>query len=439
MIVIRSAETRPYAGVSRCDRSHMRFVSTIVWLTVLLVGGAAAYRFSPWWNASEKAPAYETATLGRGSIVARVTASGTLSALYTVQVGSQVSGRIKKLHADFNSEVQKGQLIATIDPQLFKAALEQARANYSAAKADLLKSNVQSQDAERQLTRQKSLAEQNLVAQADYDTAQANADVARAQIAASAARLQQSLAALHQAEVNLTYTTIESPINGVVISRNVDEGQTVAATMQAPILFVIAEDLRKMHVDTSVAEADVGKLKKGMPATFNVDAYPNEKFHGEVRQIRKSPQTVQNVVTYDAVIDVDNLDSKLLPGMTANVTFVYAQQPDALRVPNAALRFRPTSDSSEPRTGTARASGANAAAKTVVKAADPSSRKRTVYALRNNDAVPVEITTGITDGSFTEVVAGGLHAGDVVITDTAGAPKPANTPGGGMAPMRRVL
>jgi HlyD family secretion protein len=416
----------------------MRFVSPIIWLTVLSLGGAAAYRFSPWWKGGEKPPAYETATLGRGSIVAKVTASGTLSALYTVQVGSQVSGRIQKLHADFNSEVKKGQLIATIDPQLFTAALEQARANYSAAKAELLKSNVQSEEAERQLKRQKSLAEQNLVAAADYDTAQANADVAKAQIAGSAARVQQTLAALHQAEVNLTYTTIESPINGVVISRNVDDGQTVAATMQAPILFVIAQDLRKMHVDTSVAEADVGKLRPGMPAIFNVDAYPNEKFHGNVRQIRKSPQTVQNVVTYDAVIDVDNLDSKLLPGMTANVTFVYAEQPDALRVPNAALRFRPTPDASEPRTGTARASGASGATKAVVKAADPGSRKRTLYTLRNNEAAPVEITTGITDGSFTEVVGGALHEGDVVITDTAGGAKPASTPSGGM-PMRRVL
>jgi HlyD family secretion protein len=418
----------------------MRYVSTIVWLTVLLLGGAAAYRFSPWWKGGTKPPAYETATLSRGSIVAKVTASGTLSALYTVQVGSQVSGRIKKLFADFNSEVKKGQVIATIDPQLFNAALEQARANYSAAKADLLKSNVQSQDAERQLNRQKSLAEQNLVAPADYDTAQANAEVAKAQIAASAARTQQTLAALHQAEVNLTYTTIESPINGVVISRNVDEGQTVAATMSAPILFVIAEDLHKMHVDTSVAEADVGKLRPGMPAIFNVDAYPNEKFYGSVRQIRKSPQTVQNVVTYDAVIDVDNLDSKLLPGMTANVTFVYAEQPEALRVPNAALRFRPTPDASEPRTGTARASGASGATKAaVLKAADPGSRKRTLYALRNNEAKPVEITTGITDGSFTEVVAGDLHQGDVVITDTVSGAKPASTPGGGTMPMRRVL
>ncbi|HET6333462.1 MAG TPA: efflux RND transporter periplasmic adaptor subunit [Polyangiales bacterium] len=418
----------------------MRPITTIAWITVLLLGGAAAYRFSPWWKGAEKPPAYDTAKLGRGAIVAKVTASGTLSALVTVQVGSQVSGRIKKLHADFNSDVKKGQLIAKIDPQLFIATLGQARANYNAAKADLLKSNVQSQDAERQLKRTKSLAEQKLVADADFDTAQANADVAKAQIAASAGRVEQTLAALHQAEVNLTYTTIESPIDGVVISRNVDTGQTVAASMQAPILFVIAEDLHKMHVDTSVAEADVGKLTAGMKATFNVDAYPNEKFDGDVKQIRNSPQTVQNVVTYDAVIDVQNPDLKLRPGMTANVTFVYAEQLDVLRVPNAALRFRPAPEA-EPKGGAApRAGGTKTLTKTLVKASNPGSRKRTLYLLRGDKAVPVEVTTGITDGSYTEVVAGELREGDTVITDTASTGvKPAAAPGGGQMPMRRVL
>ncbi len=417
----------------------MRFKSATLWLAALLVAGGTAYRLSPWWHGAEKPPQYETTPLGRGSIVAKVTASGTLSALVTVQVGSQLSGRIKQLYADFNSEVKKGQLIAEIDPQLFTAALEQARANYSAAKGELLKSQVQSEDAERQLKRTKSLADQNLVAQADYDTAQANADIAKAQIAASSGRVQQTLAALHQAEVNLAYTTIESPIDGVVISRNVDVGQTVAASMQAPILFVIAEDLHKMHVDTSVAEADVGKLSPGMKATFNVDAYPSERFEGHVRQIRNSPQTVQNVVTYDAVIDVDNPDLKLRPGMTANVTFVYAEQHDSLRVPNAALRFRPAPapDADDATRKTARPAEARTLTKTIAKGADPSSRKRTLYVLRDNQAVPVEITTGITDGSFTELVSGDLREGDSLITDTAGG-TPGAAPRGAM-PMRRVL
>ena len=437
MIELDSSKRGPSRGRAGCARSYMRPLSTIAWLSVLALGGAAAYRLGPWWeNDHDKPPPYEVATLGRGSIVAKVTASGTLSALVTVQVGSQVSGRIKELHADFNSQVKKGQLIAKIDPQLFGAALEQARANYTAAQGDLLKAKVQAQDADRQLARQKSLAGQNLVAQADYDTAQANADVAKAQIAVSSGRLEQARAALHQAEVNLTYTTIESPIDGVVISRNVDVGQTIASSMQAPILFVIAEDLHNMHVDTSVAEADVGKLQAGMKATFGVDAYPNERFEGYVRQIRNSPQTVQNVVTYDAVIDVDNPELKLRPGMTANVTFVYAERPDALRVPNAALRFKPAPDAADPRAA-ARAPGGATATRTAAKPADPKSHKRTVYVLRDRKPAPVEITTGITDGSFTEIVGGPLSDGDTVITDTAGGPKPASPQG--MQPMRRIM
>jgi HlyD family secretion protein len=409
----------------------MRSISTIAWLAVLTLGGLATYRFGPWFTSdADKQPRFETSQLNRGQIVAKVTASGTLSALVTVQVGSQVSGRIKQLHATFNSEVKKGQVIANLDPQLYKAALEQSRANHAAAQGDLLKSQVQAQDAERQLKRTRELAQRNLVAQAELDTAQANADVANAQVAASSGRLQQARAALNQAEVNLTYTTIASPIDGVVISRNVDEGQTVAATMQAPILFVIAGDLREMQVDTSVAEADVGKLQPDMAATFTVDAYPNERFEGKVRQIRNSPQTVQNVVTYDAVVDVGNPELKLRPGMTANVTFVYADALDALRVPNAALRFRPSAELLGPRAG----SDATAA-KAGRKPADPRSRSRTVWALRDNKPTPIEIETGITDGSYTEVVSGALKAGDTVITDTAGGAKP---PGGGM-PMRRVL
>jgi HlyD family secretion protein len=406
----------------------MRSISTIAWLAAFALGGLATYRFGPWFHSdADKLPRFETSQLSRGPIVAKVTASGTLSA-FTVQVGSQLSGRIKKLYADFNSEVKKGQVIADLDPQLFNATLEQARANHSAAQGDLLKAKVQAEDAQRQFKRTRELAQRNLIAQADFDTAQANADIANAQVAAASGRLEQARAALHQAEVNLTYTAISSPIDGVVISRNVDEGQTVAATMQAPILFVIAEDLRKMHVDTSVAEADVGKLKPGMAATFSVDAYPSERFAGTVRQIRNSPQTVQNVVTYDAVIDVENPELKLRPGMTANVTFVYADARDALRVPNAALRFRPSAD----------VTGARGAAAKARKPADPHSRGRTVWLLREGKPAPVEIETGITDGSYTEVLSGGLNAGDAVITDTAGGAKPAQTPGGGMQ-MRRVL
>lgn len=284
---------------------------------------------------------YRTVKAERGRVVARVTATGTLSAYVTVQVGSQVSGRLQQINVDYNSPVKKGQLIATIDPLLFEAALAQARANFFAAQGNLTKARAQALDAERQFARSRSLKTEGLISQLDLDTAETNQAVANAQIEAAKGAVEQARAGVNQAEINLTYTKIYSPIDGVVISRSVDVGQTVAASLQAPTLFTIAQDLRKMQVDTSVAEGDVGKLHPEMTATFLVDAYPNELFNGRIRQIRNAPQTVQNVVTYDAVIDVDNEALKLKPGMTANVTFVYAEKDTALTVPNTALRFRP--------------------------------------------------------------------------------------------------
>jgi len=371
----------------------------------------------------------------RGRIVARVTATGTLSALVTVQVGSQVSGRVQQLFVDFNSPVKKGQLIAKIDPQLFQASLEQARANYAAAEGNLQKAKVQAAQAEIDFKRQASLVERKLVAPADYDSAKTNLAAAKAQIAVSQGNLQQAKAALNQAKVNLAYTDIHSPTDGVVISRSVDVGQTVAASLQAPTIFVIAEDLRKMQVDTSVAEADVGKLVAGMDATFVVDAYPGERFRGKVRQIRNAAQTVQNVVTYDAVIDVDNAELKLRPGMTANVNFVFADRDDVLRVPNAALRFRLTPEISaalkpeaKPSTdGDAKASGTGVAGGSPsggrsrpgrgarAHADDP--ERKTVWVLDGRAPRAVSIKTGATDGTKTEVVEGPLVEGQQVITD----------------------
>jgi len=215
--------------------------------------------------------------------------------------------------------------------------------------------------------------------------------------------VEQARAGLYQAQVNLDYTRILSPIDGIVISRSVDVGQTVAASLQAPTLFTIAQDLRKMQVDTDVAEADVGKLRPGLAATFNVDAYPGERFKGVIRQIRNAAQTVQNVVTYDAVIDVDNSDLRLRPGMTANVTFVYAEKDDALRVPNAALRFRPPSELA------------------ATPAAKPSPERRTVWALRDGRPRPISIRIGLSDGSVTEALDGDLREGDPLITEATGA------------------
>lgn len=370
-------------------------------------------------------PPYQFAAVSRGSISAKVTATGTLSALVTVQVGSQVSGRIAQLKVDFNSPVRKGQLIAEIDPQLFDAAKAQARANDIAAQGSLAKAKAQQRDAERQYQRAKSLAERKLIAQADLDTALANLEAAVAQVQSAQGSLEQAKASYHQAEVNLNYTHILSPINGVVISRSVDMGQTVAASFQSPTLFVIAEDLRKMQVDTSVAEADIGKLKDGMETSFTVDAYPAEIFRGKIRQIRNAAQTVQSVVTYDAVIDVENPDLKLKPGMTANVTFVYAQKDDVLRIPNAALRFHPASskgpDEVKPRRVTEH------------------TPQRTAWILHGQELAPVAVQTGISDGLLTEMIPAAenpLAEGEPVVVEATGAASPSKPPAGGGSPRR---
>jgi HlyD family secretion protein len=349
--------------------------------------------------------------------------------------------------------VKKGQVVAKIDPRLFQATLENARANYAQAKATLHKDEVQAQFAGRQFQRQGNLAKAKLIAPSDFDTAESNAGSTLAQVEADRANVKQAMAVLHLAEVNLALTNIISPTDGTVISRNVDVGQTVAASLQAPVLFVIAEDLRKMQVDTSVAEADVGKLRAGMGATFSVDAFPGEPFKGTVRQIRNAATTVQNVVTYDAVIDVDNSDLKLRPGMTANVTFVFANKDDVLRVTNAALRFRPSPElssalklevpqgrrsGSDGAAGGPAGSGGPARAGGLAKGTEAPER-RTVWVLRNDVPSPVRIKTGTTDGSKTEVVDGPLQAGDVVVSDAtlpAGF-KPATTgmlPGAGPPP-----
>jgi HlyD family secretion protein len=410
----------------------------IVVAAVLLAAAFGAWR----WQSGDSKPKlqFETAKVEKGKIVAKVTASGTLNAVVTVQVGSQVSGRIAALHADFNSPVKKGQLLAKIDPSLFQASVDQARANLAAAQGNLAKARFQATDARRQATRQKELAARKLNAQADLDTALANADAAEAQVAASEGQVAQARAALKSAEVNLAYTNIHSPTNGTVISRNVDVGQTVAASLQAPVIFQIAEDLAKMQVDTSVAEADVGRLKDGMAASFTVDAYPGEVFRGRIRQIRNAPQTVQNVVTYNAVIDVANPEFKLKPGMTANVTFVYAEKEDVLKVPNAALRFRPPPALlGDARGGAQGGRPAGAGGTTGAPGGAPSGTgrpsaaggrpgeapdRRTVWTLNDEKPAPQRIKTGISDGSFTEVVEGDLKADDLVITDALGAGSP---------------
>lgn len=392
-------------------KSPVRWIVPLV--AVVAIGGAGV-RYA--MTRGPKPPRYNTVAIDRGRIASKVTATGTLSALVTVQVGSQVSGRVESIKVDFNSPVKKGQVVATIDPQMFRAAVDQAQANYASAKANLEKSKTQALDADRQYNRSKQLGEQKLVAQADVDSAQATADAARAQVAASNASVQQAEAALSQANINLKYTTIVSPIDGVVISRSVDVGQTVAASLQAPTLFTIAQDLTKMQVDTSVAEGDVGKVHTGMKVGFVVDAYPGRRFDGSVRQVRDAATTVQNVVTYDAVIDVDNSERLLKPGMTATVTFTPAERNDVLRIANTALRYR-----HEGATGP-------------TAQAPKSSDKRTVWVLKESHASAVDIQIGLSDGSLTEIVSGDLHEGDPVITEQLSESGTAASPAGGGAP-----
>lgn len=415
-----------------------------------------------WWGTragGDAAPPYETATVDRGSVVARVTASGTLSALVTVQVGSQVSGRLQEILVDFNSVVKKGDVLARLDPQLLAAALEQARANHTAARANVVKAEAQATEADRQAQRATTLAERQLIARADAETADSTAAAARAQVHAARAGLAQAAASLHQAEVNMAYATIVSPIDGVVISRSVDVGQTVAATLSAPTLFVIAQDLGRMQVDTSVAEADVGKLSPGMEVDFTVDAWPDDHFKGTVRQIRNAATTVQNVVTYDAVIDVDNPAGKLRPGMTANVTFVWARRDDVVRIPNAALRFKAPAGfggeekpSAADKGEAAKPEGAKAEGATGGRASRGGRRgeavddKRTVWRLVDGKPERVSVQVGVTDGSETELVEGDVHEGDALITYAADAAEGAKGAGsssagsrGGSSTFRRGL
>ncbi|MGA3119332.1 MAG: efflux RND transporter periplasmic adaptor subunit [Polyangiaceae bacterium] len=410
---------------------------------VLSIGlGAGAWRY----YRSHRPPlvTYQTAPVARRRVVGRVTATGTLLATVTVQVGTQVSGNVQRLLVDYNSPVKKGQLIAKINPLLFEAAVEQASANYASAKAALQSARAQADLAVKQLARLQALEKENLAAKQDVDSAQSNADVTTAQVQVAVAALAQAQAQLHQAETNLSFTNIVSPIDGTVISRSVDVGQTVAASLQAPTVFTIAEDLRKMQVNTNVSEGDIGRVEEGMVATFTVDAFPGQRFRGRVSQIRNSATTVQNVVTYDAVIDVDNADLRLRPGMTANVTIVYADRHDALAVPNAALRFRPPPESNvrapppaegRGRSGDSRGGVEGGGHWANARPSDDGQHPRngewphghdgnqqpadakTVWKLVGNEPVAVGATVGLSDGAFTEVTGGELSEGDRVVID----------------------
>jgi HlyD family secretion protein len=401
---------------------------------------------------------YRTATVEHGDINAAISATGNPNAVVTVQVGSQVSGIVVTLLADFNTKVTKGELIARIDPAPFQAKVDQAQANVDAARAavanaqaviqqalaniqsansslaaaqaNVVKAQAITEDAKVKVDRRVIMVRQGADSKEDLETAQttyksavadhnalvaqrhavedgvkvakAQLNVANSLLTANQAQVKQFTAALRSAQLDLDHTNIKAPVDGVVVSRNVDVGQTVAASLAAPTLFLIAQDLTKMQVDTNVSEADVGHVRVNQPATFTVDAYPGRTFTGSVTSIRKAPINVQNVITYDAVIGVSNSDLKLFPGMTANVKILVNQRVNVLKVPNAALRYRPASETA----------GAGAG-KGGRKGAAPG---RPVWILdANNQPQRVMVTTGESDGAFTEAVAGGLKDGDRVI------------------------
>ncbi len=365
-------------------------------LCILIVAGAGI-----WYAFAGKKGVirFKTAPVTKGAIRATVTATGTVNPVVTVNVGTQVSGTIKHIYATYNSVVKKGQVIAQIDPATFQAQVDQARANLAQAQASVLGLKATLLNAKRTRDRNKELISKDLIAQADYDTAEATWLSTDAQVKALEAQAAQMKGALDYAETNLRYTRILSPVDGIVVSRNVDVGQTVAASFQTPTLFYIAQDLTRMQIDTNVDEADIGKVQVGQEVDFNVDAYPDILFKGKVSQIRISPITVQNVVTYDVVIHVGNKDLRLKPGMTANVSIITATKDGVLRLPNGALRFRP--QEKEPKT-TAR----------------PLKKGQAVWVLEAGKPRRMEVKTGITDGTSTEIVSGDFREGQEVITES---------------------
>jgi len=440
------------------SRWKKRLVVIVISLIVIFIGGFLLYQMIGQKGSDKK---FRMVKVERGEISSIVTATGTINPVITVLVGSQVSGTIKALYADFNSRVKEGEVIAQIDPAIFEAQVEQgranvlnaqanllnARSNLENAKANLTKAEVAVLDTKRTLDRNQPLVERKVIAQATMDTAQTNYDTAvaqqesakaqiksaKSQVESSKAQVEQTKAALKLAEINLRYTTIRSPVNGTVISRNVDVGQTVAASLQAPTLFTIAKDLTQMQVDSNVSEADVGRTTVGQESTFTVDAYPERIFRGRVSEIRNAPIIVQNVVTYDVVIEVDNKDLKLKPGMTANVSIMIAHREGVLKIPNSALRFRPESAKREtPKGGPSQKVGEQ-----VKSSQGDQGRPGRVWILSpEGKPIPVSIVLGITDGTFSEVISADLREGTGVIVEETSSKK---SQGGSASPFGRGM
>lgn len=376
----------------------MRVVGVFVALAA--IGGGGWLGYGKFLAPPEVNP-FTVKTLARGDIVRTVTATGTIEPLVKVIVGSQVSGTILKWYADFNDDVTEGFLLARIDPDRFQTALNQAKANLSLAKAREEELRVRFKDAERERKRIQGLFELSNASENELFVQQADEDAARAAWHGGEAGVESAEAALNAAKVDLERTYIRSPIDGVVISRNIEDGQTVAASLQAPELFLIANNLRRMQVYANVSESDIGQVKEGKPAKFHVDAYPDRTFSGTISQIRFNASDEESVVTYVTLIEVENKDLALRPGMTANVTFEVARADDVVRIPNAALRFDP-----RPR-----------------QAIEQSRRRKqraqspAVYVLEGGRPVRKEVEIGLSDGAVTELRSEGLEDGDKVITE----------------------
>jgi len=382
-------------------------------------------------------PSYRAEAATRGPITEVVSATGDVSAIVTVNIGSQVSGTISKLYVDFNSQVKKGQPLAELDPRLFRAALERAQAGLASSQADVEKAQAQLNDAVRVEKRNKELLEQRLVSQQDVDSAAANREQMAAGLSSARAKVLQARADRDQAATNLEFARITSPIDGIVVSRAVDIGQTVAASFQTPTMFTIANDLTKMQVLAHIDEADVGKVHDGAEARFTVDAYPGDEFSGVIREVRQAPNTIQNVVTYDAVIAAANPERKLRQGMTAAVKVLTGHKDDVLRVSNAALRWKPD-NAGGPDTSAQQQQGPRgdrimarterrAAAGTGTPAPGKPAR---LYKLADGKPVPIDVRIGISDGQRTEVISGLAENDAVVVGDLgtgAGAARPQGT------------
>ena len=403
-------------------------------LVLTLLALAAATMTVVYARKDAAAAVVVAAPVTRGSIVSVVSATGTLEAVTTVQVGSQVSGTVESLSADFNSIVRKGQVVARLEQSLYLSAIEQARANVIRAEADLERIRVSLSDADVKLNRAQELSNRQLIAANELDSAQVARDTAAAQVRSSQAALSQAQASLAQAQVNLSKTVITSPIDGIVISRNVDVGQTVAASLSAPTLFVIAADLTRMRLNASIDEADLGRISQGQHVTFTVDAYPQETFAGRVEQVRLNPVVANNVVTYAAIISAPNSELKLKPGMTASLNVEVTRRDDVLRAPAAALRFKPAADVVKALNAKAPAPGKTAPG------------EATVWIYNAGSATPTRVTTGASDGTWTELVNAPVAEGTQLVTRvdfTGGTAQSTTTPAQtgnplmGGAPQRR--